>query len=217
MANGTRVYLELGKKRVFACALDWPGWCRSGRDEADALETLAAYAPRYAVVAQEAGLPFPSLAEPFEVMERRPGSGVTDFGALDKPAAADHEPLTAAEAERLAALLAGSWQVFDRVVTGAPAELRKGPRGGGRDRDKVAEHVLGAETSYVRKLGVRHRQPALGDTAAIAALRDAVLEVVRAAREPIVVEKGWPVRYAVRRAAWHVLDHAWEIQDKSER
>jgi hypothetical protein len=24
----------------------------------------------------------------------------------------------------------------------------------------------------------------------------------------------WPARYYVRRAAWHVLDHAWEIEDR---
>ena len=25
----------------------------------------------------------------------------------------------------------------------------------------------------------------------------------------------WPLGYAVRRFAWHVLDHAWEVEDKS--
>ena len=33
-------YLEVGAKRVFAGALDWPGWCRSSRHERDALEAL---------------------------------------------------------------------------------------------------------------------------------------------------------------------------------
>jgi hypothetical protein len=27
---------------------------------------------------------------------------------------------------------------------------------------------------------------------------------------------GRPPRYAIRRIAWHVLDHAWEIEDKSD-
>jgi hypothetical protein len=30
------------------------------------------------------------------------------------------------------------------------------------------------------------------------------------------VPKGWPPRYAARRIAWHALDHAWEIEDRSE-
>lgn len=74
---------------------------------------LAAAAPRYAVVAAQAGVPFPAGAgAAFDVVERLPGSATTDFGAP-------------------------------------------------------------------------------------------------------VVEKGWPPRYAARRIAWHVLDHAWQIEDRS--
>ena len=40
------VFVESGRKRVFASALDWPGWCRSGRTEELAIEALAAYLPR---------------------------------------------------------------------------------------------------------------------------------------------------------------------------
>jgi hypothetical protein len=25
----------------------------------------------------------------------------------------------------------------------------------------------------------------------------------------------WQARYVIRRCAWHALDHAWEIEDKS--
>ena len=211
-----RIYLELGKKRVFACAQDWPGWRRSGRDEAQALQVLAASAPRYGIVAREAGVDFPSPVESFDVMERLPGSATTDFGAPDRPSTLDQQPLTREEAERVAGLVAAAWRVFDRVAAAAPLELRKGPRGGGRDRDRIVEHILGAEASYARKLGVRHRQPAPGDAAAISALRDAIVESIRSAREqPALVEKGWPVRYAARRIAWHVIDHAWEIEDRS--
>jgi len=147
-ANSTAVYVE-GTKRVFACALDWPGWCRAGKGEDAALEALAAYAPPYGVVAGEAGVRFPSrVADSFEVVERLPGSATTDFGALDKPASRESEPLTQKLAERLTELLEASWRVFDRVAAGAPAELRKGPRGGGRDGDKMVDHVLGAEAGY---------------------------------------------------------------------
>src|SRR5215210_224157 len=103
----TRVYLEIGKKRVFACALDWPGWCRSGKTEEHALETLAAYAERYAVVARAAGVHFPaSVQNDFDVVERLPGSaGYTDFGAPGAVPKSDAEPLTDQDAERHIALV----------------------------------------------------------------------------------------------------------------
>ncbi|HSR22617.1 MAG TPA: hypothetical protein VLW53_03635, partial [Candidatus Eisenbacteria bacterium] len=130
--TGTPLVVEVGSKRVFACALEWPGWCRSGRSEQQALESLAAYLPRYAVVAREAGLTAPS--DRFEVVERLEGGGDTDFGVPARQAAVDRRPAGAGEARRLAALVEAAWTTFDRVVAGAPAELRKGPRGGGRDR-----------------------------------------------------------------------------------
>ena len=212
------VFLEVGKKKVFACALDWPGWCRSGKDEELALEALAAYAPRYAVVAEHAGIAYPArVGEDLEVVERLPGSATTDFGAPGEIAGADAERATGRQAERLAALVVASWAVFDRVRAGAPAALRKGPRGGGRDRDKMVDHVVGAEAAYARKLGVKHRQPAIDDQAAIAALRDDIIEVLRAPSDGSPpVPKGWPPRYAARRIAWHVLDHAWEMEDRSD-
>jgi hypothetical protein len=215
-ARATTVNVERGAKRVFACALDWPGWCRSGRTEELALEALGAYAPRYAVVAEQAGIA-PPAGERFEVVERLDGSGATDFGVPQEVGAADRTPLNAAEAERRSRLVAAAWTVFDRVVAGAPAELRKGPRGGGRDRDKIVDHVLGAEAAYARKLGIKHPQPGRDDAAAIAAMREDVLEVLRAPSDGVPpVPKGWPPRYAARRIAWHVLDHAWEVEDRSE-
>ena len=214
----TAVVLEVGKKRVFACALDWPGWARAGKDEALALAALAAYVPRYAAVAKEAGIAFPDrVGERLEVVERLPGDASTEFGVPAAIADADATPTTRAQAERLAALVQASWTVFDRVRAGAPASLRKGPRGGGRDRDKMVDHVLGAEAGYARKLGIKHPPPAIDDRAAIAALRQALLEVLRAPSDGSPpVPKGWPPRYAARRIAWHVLDHAWEMQDRAE-
>jgi len=213
----TKVYLEVGAKKVFACALDWPGWCRSAKTEEAALEVLAAYAGRYEPVAAEAGIRFPkSAGDGFDLVERIPGSATTDFGAPDMVATADRERLTKARAERLAALVKASWTVFDSVVADAPAELRKGPRGGGRDRDKIVDHVLGSEVSYVRTIGLRFRQPDPADAQAVDQLRTAVCETLRTARAPAPdPEKGWPYRYAARRIAWHALDHAWEIEDRT--
>jgi hypothetical protein len=210
------VVVEQGKRRAFAAALDWPGWCRGGKDEAAALEALAAMAPRYAPVAKEAGAAFPSTID-LDVVARVPGTATTEFGAPDAKAPADSEPLTKAQAERLASLVEAAWTVLDRVAVHAPAELRKGPRGGGRDRDEVVRHVVGAEAMYARKLGIREKEPDPKDKKAVSALRAQILDTLRCARdgEP-PVEKGWPPRYAARRIAWHALDHAWEIEDRSE-
>jgi hypothetical protein len=213
------VYLEVGSKKVFACSLEWPGWCRAGKTEDAALEALAAYAGRYSALPALAGMRFPSTAgHDFDVVERVKGSASTDFGVPGEEASADADPLSAAQARRLASLVEGSWTVLGAAADSAPAELRKGPRGGGRDRDKVVAHVAAAEFGYARKLGVRHKAPEdpLAAPEAVDALRADVLEALRSARkgEPLV-ERGWLPRYAARRFAWHALDHAWEIEDRS--
>jgi hypothetical protein len=213
-----KVYLERGAKRVFACALDWPGWCRSGKTEEEALDRLADYAARYAPVAAEAGARFPkSAAASFDVVERLTGDASTDFGVPSKVASADSAPVSAAQARRLVAFVRAAWTALDRVAAGAPAELRKGPRGGGRDRDKMLAHVFDAEAAYARMIGLRHRPPpGLDDKEALAAMREDVAALLgRASDGGPLRPKGWPARYAVRRIAWHALDHAWEMEDRS--
>ena len=217
MAKPIPVYIESGAKKVFACAIDFPGWCRSGKDEQAALEALASYAPRYAEVAKLAKAAFPSKAVELEVVERVKGKGATDFGVPHEIPRADAEPLTARQAARQVELMRAAWAVLDRVAKGAPAELRKGPRGGGRDRDKMLGHVLGAEAAYARHLGIRHPEPELGDATAIRALRDDLAEALSGASDGSPLRpKGWPPRYAFRRISWHVLDHAWEMQDRGK-
>jgi hypothetical protein len=210
----TRVYLEVGKRRVFASAADWPGWTRSGKDEQAALEALAAAMPRYAVVPKAARIAF-APGTGFEVVERLPGDATTEFGAPSAVATAESRRLTRTEAGRLAALVSATWTILDRVVEKAPQTLRKGPRGGGRDRDEIVEHVIGAETAYARKLGLRLRQPAGSDAPAVREHRNAIVAGLRAGTKG-VGEGGWPARYAARRMAWHAMDHAWEIEDRSD-
>ena len=170
--------LEVTPKQTFASALDWPGWCRAGRDEGAALEALTSSAERYAPVAEQAGLSFPSTVA-FDVVERVPGGPTTAFAAPEcrRPfpqltAEADRTKVTPAAARRLVGLVTAAWATFDKVAAASPAELRKGPRGGGRDRDKLIEHVIGAEAAYARKLGVKLKQPTIDETAAIEELRD---------------------------------------------
>jgi predicted RNase H-like HicB family nuclease len=223
MPTPLQVYLQLGRSKVFACAVEWPGWCRRAKTEAEALEALAEYAARYAPVAAAAGVPLPAGAgDSFEVVERiaaPPGKSFSgaDFGVIDRACDLDQRPLTAAQAKRLAAIVDASWHKLDDVVAHAPAELRKGPRGGGRERDKVYEHVINAEAAYARKIGVIHKSPNPDDADAVAALRADIGAALMSARAPEpVVAKGWSPRYAARRIAWHVLDHAWEIEDRTE-
>ena len=212
-SRSTDVYLEVGKKKVFAAALQWPGWARSGKDEERALEALAAYLRRYAPVVKRAGLTAPS--DVVTVVERVAGNASTDFGVPDRPAEADRAKLTAAPARRLAALVTAAWAEFADIVAATPPELTKGPRGGGRDRDKMAAHVVGAEASYARKIGVK-RRPELADADATAALRaDIVAALSRPWPGGYVAPGQWSQRYAARRIAWHVLDHAWEMQDRT--
>jgi hypothetical protein len=214
--SGVGVSLEVGARRTFASAVEWPGWCRSGRGREAALEALAAYAPRYARVAVRAGMSLPALSvAALEVVETAAGTAVTDFGAPDVVTAADARPLDGASAERVVALLAAAWEELDAVAAGAPEELRKGPRGGGRDRDAVVAHVVDAERSYARRLGVR-LTAAEWREGGVTLLRGRIREVLAQAWEGgPPVARSWPPRYLARRAAWHVLDHAWEIEDRS--
>ncbi|HEX2712979.1 MAG TPA: hypothetical protein VHM88_12335 [Candidatus Acidoferrales bacterium] len=192
--------MEVGGKRAFASAADFPGWCRAGKDEATALAALAAYATRYAAVAKLAHVELPRNATDFDVIERAKGNATTDFGAPSIPAKAESRPLTAKETERMVSLMAGCWKYLDQVRAKAPKALRLGPRGGGRDRDKIYAHVLDAELAYAQKIGLKLKAP------------DRKAMLARFA-EPNRVEK-WPIAYAVRRTAWHALDHAWEIEDR---
>lgn len=220
------VYLELGSRRVFAGALDWPGWCRSGRDEDSALRTLAGYGPRYAAAVRRAapGLRTPTEVSDFQVLHRLSGNATTDFGAPAVAPPSDRRPLDDAELERLGKLLRSCWAAFDAAARGAStAALRRGPRGGGRDLDAIRSHVLEAEAAYLARLGVRRRSAAAHVTSELARVRAAILDalVARAHGEPLEASRRtgvpWAPRYAVRRSAWHALDHAWEIEDRAMR
>ena len=218
MTGRIAIGLETTPKKAFASALEWPGLSRAGRDEAAALAALAASAGRFAIVAGEAGLAFgPVAAGDIEIVERLPGTATTAFGAPDIVFALDARPADPAEGRRLAALVRAAWVILDRVAAAAPAELRKGPRGGGRDRDAIVAHVVGAEHSYARSVGVRLPEPDPRDRDAVAGLRAAIAAVLARPTDGGPIPGGrWPARYAARRIAWHVLDHAWEIEDRAE-
>jgi hypothetical protein len=218
------VALEVGKKRAFASALDWPGWTRSGRSAAEALETLLAYAPRYEHVVGRSRLGFeaPEDAQGFDVVETLPGDATTDFGAPNIAATAESKPLYDGDLKRLTTILEASLSALQKAVEAADGlELRKGPRGGGRTVSQIVDHVLGAHQSYLRQVYFRDKLSVSNELAgSLEAVKRADAQALTFAASdqmPATGARGgalWTPRYFARRAAWHVLDHAWEIEDK---
>lgn len=218
------VYLEIGKKRTIAGAIEWPGWCRVGRDADTALQALVDYAPRYGRVLSATSLGFqaPLDRSAFAVVERLEGNATTDFGAPDASPSTDTQPVGTAELQRLQTLLRACWQAFDQAVQAATGkELRKGPRGGGRDLDEITRHVLGGDASYLARLTWKLKPDEMAELSQeLSRSRRAVLDALEAAARGELPAHGprggaiWTPRYFVRRVSWHVLDHAWEIEDR---
>lgn len=218
------VALEIGKKRIFASALDWPGWARAGRDEEAALDALLAYGPRYQRVMRSKELDFlaPTDASAFVVAERLAGDSTTDFGAPSIAPLEDAAPLEAAELRRLLRILDACWRALAEIVSTASVKpLRKGPRGGGRDVSQIRDHVVESHYSYLQRIYWREPHETVDDMATLlSAVKDAderALAFAISDAMPAAGPRGgalWKPRYFVRRAAWHILDHVWEIEDR---
>ena len=219
MDGTVRVMVELGRKKpvAVAVAFDWPGWNRSGKSEEEAFRVLASYRPRYAKVAELASLgdEFRAAGE-LAVVERLEGTGMTDFYGLSaRSAGSEHEPMSAAACERKIALLQASWAYFDGVASRVSAELRKGPRGGGRDRDKIVRHANGAEIhEFAKKVGVNTPLDARERPADLRAHREAFCVAIRDYNARAASARTWTVQYVIRHSAYHMLDHAWEMEDR---
>ncbi len=222
--NKIDVYLEIGKKRTFAGAIDWPGWCRSGRDETSALHALFDHGPRYAHVLRTARLGFkaPDDISGLSVTERLEGNATTDFGAPDMAPSSDSEPVNSLELQRFQKILKACWRTFDANVKAATGKaLRTGPRGGGRELEGIIQHVLGSDGGYLEQLGWK-LQPGDADDLdkQLDRTRQEILKGLTASAHGGIPARGprggirWSPRYFVRRVAWHVLDHAWEIEDR---
>jgi hypothetical protein len=223
--SAIQVYLEAGARRSFAGAIEWPGWCRSGKTEEAALGALAGYGPRYATVLRGSKVRFdpPIDASRFEVVERLPGDASTDFGVPGKAPSADDRPIDGEEIRRMEAILRASWNAFDTAVKAASGkELRKGPRGGGRDLDRIVAHVVGADVGYLARIGTKYKMSEdIDPRMELVRMRPLIMGAFTAVACGQSIPAGprggtqwWP-RYFVRRLAWHVLDHAWEIEDRS--
>lgn len=224
MAPRIRVYLECGAKRTFASALDWPGWCRQGPDEATALEALAEYGPRYASILARTGLGFvaPKKVEQLVVIERLPGTATTDFGAPAVAPTADQDRSCGApERKRFEKILRAAWRAFDAAVKSAHGKtLATGPRGGGRSLEAIVGHVIGADAGYLTAVG--WKPPKAGRASEqLTTTRDAILAALEASAAGEIPARGprggarWTARYFVRRVAWHVIAHIWEIERRA--
>lgn len=218
MSNALRVILEIGKKRrVVAGAMDWPGLDRWGTSEEDALAKLSSYFARYVAVAERAGLAEAfTQAREIEVVERVPGSSSTDFwGIAHVPSEIEREVLSPAELERRLALLQATWAEFDAVAARVSAELRPQPRGGGRSRDTIIRHVYGTEPGqFSRKVEVRTELAVVLTPEGLARHRREYLDAIRAYNTEGRAARTWPIQFLISRTAHHVMDHAWEMEDR---
>jgi hypothetical protein len=213
-----RVVVEVAPNRSFASALDWPGWSRGAKTPEEAITALLAYAPRYAVVAKRAKVAFspPATVRGVEIVERQSGGGGTEFGVPSSTARAELEPPSARELKRLVALLEAAWATFDASARRADGvALTVGPRGGGRQVPKMVEHVREAEAAYVHQLGTKASDRSMAGLRRSFAETLGLLAAGDELPTPNKVKRPWTPRYAVRRSAWHALDHAWEIEDRS--
>ncbi|HKD96435.1 MAG TPA: hypothetical protein VKB69_02430 [Micromonosporaceae bacterium] len=206
-------------KRAVAFGLDWPGWSRGAKTPELALETLEAYRQRYRPVAVLAGMAVEfDAAGPLEVVEDQVGTGSTDFWGISfAPSSTEHGPMTEAELERGVALLRACWQFFDEVAARVSPQMRKGPRGGGRDRDRIIRHTIRNESEeFAKQVGLRVPEEAALSPEGLRAHRTSYVEAMRAynAGEIDKRMRSWTLPFLIRHSAFHNLDHAWEMEDK---
>jgi hypothetical protein len=213
-----RVTVELGPKgkKVVAVAPDWPGLARGAANEQAALNRLRSYISRYAPVAKLAGMEatFATITD-VNVVERYPGTGSTDFWSISFAfSSVDRQEVSAEAVERELTLLRACWAFFDAVRARVSAELQKGPRGGGRDRDRIVGHVFANEQDWAKGLGVHTPDGAMLTGEGLRTHRDAYCQAIQDYHSQGKLAGKWPLRYLIRHTAFHTLDHAWEMEDK---
>ena len=206
-----------GKKAV-AFAVDWPGWSRGAKTPELALETLATYRERYrpVVVGARLGTALDREGD-LEVVEGRVGTGSTDFWGISfAPSSLEVEPVPSEELERKLRIIRACWAYFDAVAARVSPELRKGPRGGGRDRHRIVRHTIRTESEdFAKQVGLRVPEEGALGPGALAPYREAYVAALRAynAGEGRRM-RSWNLPFLLRHTAFHVLDHAWEMEDK---
>ena len=206
-----------GKKAV-AFAVDWPGWSRGAKTPELALEVLESYRARYRPIAVGARrVKEFDAGGAVDVVEDRVGTGSTDFWGISfSQSSLENEPMDDAELERKIGLLRACWDFFDAVAARVSAEMRKGPRGGGRERDEIIRHTIGTESEYfAKRVGLRIPEGGALTPKGLREFREAYVATMRAynAGEGKRM-RSWNLPFLIRHSAFHTLDHAWEMEDK---
>ena len=216
-----RTVIEHGPKdkRVVAFGIDWPGWSRGAKSAELALEMLESYRERYRPIAGLAGLAREfDAAGALEIVEDKVGTGSTDFWAISfSPSETEHGPMTEAELERGTTILRACWAFFDDVAARVSPEMRTGPRGGGRDRDRIIRHVIRNESEdFAKQVGLQIPEEAALTPDGLREHREAYVAAMRAynAGEVSRRMRSWTLPFLIRHSAYHTLDHAWEMEDK---
>lgn len=218
MADRLRVMVETGLKgkKVVAVAPDWPGLeCGAKTGEA-AIERLQSYLPRYLIVAKLAGMEKEFAdSTTVEVVEQYTGTGSTDFWGISFAfSSIDKQTMSSAELERELTLMQACWTFFDEVRSQVSAEMQKGSRGGGRDRDQIVRHTMVVEQDWASGLGLPAPEGRILTDEELKAHRTAYCKAIRAFHAEGKMAKKWPLRYLIRHTAYHMMDHAWEMEDK---
>ncbi len=215
-----RTVVERGPKgkKVVAFAVDWPGWSRGAKTPELALELLESYRDRYRPVAVAAGLAdeFDGTG-PLDVVEDRVGPGSTDFWGISfSPSSLEREPMSDDEIERKVGLLRACWGFFDAVADRVSEEMRKGPRGGGRERDEIIGHTIGVESqNFAKRLGLRVPEDGLLTPKGLREYRETYVATMRAYNTGDGKRmRSWNLPFLIRHSAFHTMDHAWEMEDK---
>ncbi|HET6744428.1 MAG TPA: hypothetical protein VFH90_01080 [Candidatus Limnocylindria bacterium] len=216
-----RTVIERGPKgkRSVAFSPDWPGWSRGAKSAELALETLEAYRDRYRSVAALAGMAAEfDAAGPLEVIEDRIGPGSTDFWGISfAPSSTEHGPMSEPDFDRAITLLRAAWEYFDGVAARVSPEMRKGPRGGGRDRDRIISHTIRQESeSFASGVGLKIPEGAALTPDGLRQYREDYVAAMRAYNAGDVARpmRSWTLPFLIRHSAFHTLDHAWEMEDK---
>jgi hypothetical protein len=216
-----RTVVERGPKgkRTVAYAIEWPGWSRGAKTAELALDTLESYRPRYRPVADLAGMGGEfEAAGPLAIEEDHVGIGSTDFWGISfSPCAAERLPMSPEALDRGIVLLRACWTYFDEVATRVSPEMRKGPRGGGRDRDQIIRHTIRTESeSFAKQVGLRIPEGAALTPEGLRQHREAYEAAMRAYHAGEVKRRmrSWTLPFLIRHSAFHALDHAWEMEDK---
>jgi hypothetical protein len=215
-----RTVLERGPKgkKVVVFAIDWPGWSRGAKAPDLALATLESYRQRYRPIALAAGMEDEfDAAGPLDVIEDRVGTGSTDFWGISfSPSSSEPGPMDDSEMDRKITLLRACWAFFDGVAGRVSAEMRKGPRGGGRDRDQIIRHTIRVESEdFARRVGLRIPEGGALTPDGLVAYREAYVAAMHAYnRGEGKRMQSWTLPFLIRHSAFHVMDHAWEMEDK---